>query len=109
MRPGWAVADDSDPLTGPSPATSTPTAPARAVSAYDDVLSAPPPAQSYPAYETSAYVGGPAGWQEQPPSGGGRPGHGETRPAPEAGRSAEQTGGHRRRTTPEQEFPDYYR
>ncbi|MFI7447892.1 hypothetical protein ACIBQX_10380 [Nonomuraea sp. NPDC049714] len=109
VRPGWAVADDSDPLTGPSPATSTPTAPARAVSAYDDVLSAPSPvqpAQAY-AYETGDYANSPAAWQEQPPAAaaGTWPGYSA---APEAGRSAEQTGGHRR-TTPEQEFPDYYR
>jgi hypothetical protein len=103
------VPDDSDPLTGPSPATSTPTAPARAVSAYDDVLSAPPPAQPVQpyAYETGAYS--PAAWQEQPPAaaGGTWPGY-NAAPESGSGNSAEHTGG-RRRKTPEQEFPDYYR
>lgn len=107
VRPGWAVPDDSDPLTGPSPATSTPTAPARAVSAYDDVLSAPPPVQPY-AYETGAYS--PAAWQEQPSAaaGGTWPGYNAASPESGSANPAEQTGGHRRKT-PEQEFPDYYR
>ncbi|MEU0571755.1 hypothetical protein ABZ297_41040, partial [Nonomuraea sp. NPDC005983] len=72
VRSGWAVADDSDPLTGPSPATGTPTAPARAVSAYDDVLSAPPPQGAF-AYETGDYAdpagqAQPAAWPEQQPA-----------------------------------------
>lgn len=139
VRAGWAVADDSDPLTGPSPATGTPTAPARAVSAYDDVLSASPmqPAPQHFAYETGditslppgqiaqtfAYETGditsippgqmPAGWGEPPAGNAAWPNYGG---APEAGArqggrnggTQGNSGGHRR-STPEQEFPDYYR
>lgn len=107
VRPGWAVPDDADPLTGPSPATSTPTAPARTVSAYNDVLSAPPPAAQPYAYETGAFS--PAAWQDQPSAaaGGTWPGY-NAAPESGSGSPAEQTGGHRRKT-PEQEFPDYYR
>ncbi|MEV4217949.1 hypothetical protein [Nonomuraea sp. NPDC049725] len=110
VRAGWAVADDSDALTGPSPVTGTPTAPARAVSAYDDVLSAPPPAQvpgqSY-AYETGDFTSpamtqpGQAAWPEPPAPAAGWPGYGAPEPG---GRPAP-----RPRPTPEQEFPDYYR
>ena len=111
VRAGWAVADDSDPLTGPSPATGTPTAPARAVSAYDDVLSAPSmqPAPQHFAYETGditslppgqiaqtfAYETGdftsippgqmPAGWGEPPANNAAWPNYGGT---PEAGARA---------------------
>ncbi|MEU7744621.1 hypothetical protein [Nonomuraea sp. NPDC049158] len=139
VRAGWAVADDSDPLTGPSPATGTPTAPARAVSAYDDVLSAPPmqPAPQHFAYETGditslppgqiaqtfAYETGditsippgqmPAGWGEPPANNAAWPNYGGT---PEAGArqggrngGAQGNSGGHRRSTPEQEFPDYYR
>ncbi|WP_336205858.1 hypothetical protein [Nonomuraea sp. LPB2021202275-12-8] len=113
VRAGWAVADDSDALTGPSPVTSTPTAPGRAVSAYDDVLSAPAPVQPAPsyAYETGDYASSPAAaWPEPPAANGSWPGYGERYGAPEVGaaRPGDQSGGHRR-TTPEQEFPDYYR
>ncbi|MFC4006803.1 hypothetical protein ACFOY2_06200 [Nonomuraea purpurea] len=107
VRSGWAVADDTDPLTGPSPATGTPTVPGRAVSSssYDDVLSASaPPPQTPFAYETGD-ITTVAGWPE-PPSGGGVagnwPGHGE---------NPQGTGGGRRRRAPEQQdYPhDYYR
>jgi hypothetical protein len=143
VRAGWAVADDSDPVTGPSPATGTPTAPARSVSAYDDVLSAPPmqPAPQHFAYETGditslppgqiaqtfAYETGditsippgqmPAGWGVPPAGGSGAwPNYGESYGGtPDTGArqgtpgGGGQGGGRRRATTPEQEFPDYYR
>lgn len=138
VRAGWAVADDSDPLTGPSPATGTPTAPARSVSAYDDVLSAPPmqPAPQNFSYETGditslppgqiaqtfAYETGditsippgqmPAGWGDPSAGSGAWANYGETYGGtPETGTrgGATQSGGRRRATTPEQEFPDYYR
>ncbi|MFI6786926.1 hypothetical protein ACIBG4_06320 [Nonomuraea sp. NPDC050383] len=120
VRPGWAVADDSDPLTGPSPATGVPTAPARAVSAHDDVLSAPSVPPSI-AYETGDFAsaagqaGGP-GWPESPSSGGtgGWPSYNEMYGTPEAGRTSQNGGGRgRRRATPaapaEPDLPDYYR
>ncbi|MEU8245009.1 hypothetical protein [Nonomuraea sp. NPDC048916] len=108
VRSGWAVADDSEALTGPSPATSTPTRPARTVSAYDDVLSAPPPAQSI-AYETGDFTspGAQAAWPEGSAGSPSRPGYSETYGAPEAGHAARHGNGHQR--TPEQDFPDYYR
>ncbi|MFC7583314.1 hypothetical protein ACFQYP_05615 [Nonomuraea antimicrobica] len=99
MRSGWAVADDTDPLTGPSPATGTPTVPGRTVSNYD-ALSAPAPAASpftAGAYETGDVTTSPAaaGWPEPPsPS-----------PSPSGGSGAQATwpprttGSSRRRTT----------
>ncbi|MEO3869004.1 hypothetical protein ABGB18_09265 [Nonomuraea sp. B12E4] len=104
VRSGWAVADDSsDPLTGPSPATGTPTTPSRAVSSYDDVLSAPTPPSSI-AYETGDYTSSPAGsaaaWPEPPSGTAGWPTYGN--------QAAQNGGGHGR--TPEQDYPhDYYR
>ncbi|NRQ38606.1 hypothetical protein HII36_43305 [Nonomuraea sp. NN258] len=112
VRSGWAVADDSDALTGPTPASSTPTVPGRAVSAYDDVLSAPPAAPaSMHAYETGDYTAAPpatgAGWPE-PPAGAPWPTYGEMYGAPpQAGAGRQGSGGHRH--APEQEHPDYYR
>lgn len=104
---GYAVADDSDPLTGPSPATGTPTVPGRAVSNYD-VLSAPTPPPAQPAspfamgaYETGDITTSPASasWPEPP--------------APESGRSSYSRGrrsGSHRRAAPDQDLPhDYYR
>ncbi|MER7370205.1 hypothetical protein ABT353_46550, partial [Nonomuraea wenchangensis] len=122
VRPGWAVADDSDPVTGPSPATSTPTVPNRAVSAsasYPDVLSTPTPASppsAYPAYETGDITSLPASaWPEPPVAGGAQapwPGYG-AQPQPAAPQAAPNAadgttpGGRRRR---EQDYPhDYYR
>ncbi|WP_326637888.1 hypothetical protein OIE67_07310 [Nonomuraea fuscirosea] len=111
VRAGWAVADDSDPLTAPSPATGTPTAPARAVSNYDDVLSAPKPPQSPfgpGAYETGDITTAPAAaWPDPPAAGNGAqgtwPGYTGQPPAQDNGR-----GNHRR--GPEQDYPnDYYR
>jgi hypothetical protein len=130
VRAGWAVADDSDALTGPSPVTGTPTVPARTVSAYDDVLSAPPmpapaprqaPAQVPFAYETGDFASLPlaqqqaaTAWPEQPAANTSWPGYNEmygsetdTRHG-RAQNDQNNTGGHRR-STPEQEFPDYYR
>ncbi|WP_327090876.1 hypothetical protein OIE66_09695 [Nonomuraea sp. NBC_01738] len=113
VRAGWAVADDSDALTtGPSPAAGTPTAPARAVSAYDDVLSAPP-APTFASYETGDYAapadgGAPAAWPEPPVNGtssGSWPSYGEMYPAAETPAAPQ---GGRRRRAPEQD-PDYYR
>ncbi|MFG1707944.1 hypothetical protein ACFLIM_32525 [Nonomuraea sp. M3C6] len=103
VRSGWAVADDSDPLTGPSPATGTPTVPGRAVPAYDDVLSAPAP-QSSIAYETGDYTSPPASntaWPEPPTGTPGWPTYGNQSQNGNGG-------GHRR--APEQDYPhDYYR
>ncbi|MED7922730.1 hypothetical protein SMD20_00680 [Nonomuraea sp. LP-02] len=122
VRPGWAVADDSDPVTGPSPATGTPTMPNRAVSAsasYPDVLSTPTPASppsAYPAYETGDITSLPAAaWPEPPAAGAAQapwPGYG-AQPQPAAPQVAPNaadgttSGGRRRR---EQDYPhDYYR
>ncbi|MGW0806265.1 hypothetical protein [Nonomuraea sp. NPDC002799] len=113
VRPGWAVADDSDPLTGPSPATGTPTVPARAVSAYDDVLSAPAPApapQSTFAYETGDITTVGGAWPEPPANGAPNswPAAFGGQPAPAQGTGAQDGGTHRR--SPEQDYPhDYYR
>ncbi|MGN9841784.1 hypothetical protein ACTMTI_27030 [Nonomuraea sp. H19] len=111
VRAGWAVADDSDPLTGPSPATGTPTVPGRAVSAYDDVLSTPtstPTPASPPgsiAYETGDITTAAAPWPE-PPSGGSWPAFGDNNR--QGGQSQPAQGGRRR--APEQDYPhDYYR
>jgi Na+-transporting methylmalonyl-CoA/oxaloacetate decarboxylase gamma subunit len=121
VRPGWAVADDSDPVTGPTPAAGTPTVPNRAVSAsgsYPDVLSTPTPASppsAYPAYETGDITSLPASaWPEPPAAGGAQvpwPGYG-AQPQPAAPQAAPNAadatpGGRRRR---EQDYPhDYYR
>ncbi|MFG2077719.1 hypothetical protein [Nonomuraea maritima] len=108
---GWAVADDAEPTTGPSPATGTPTAPNRAVSAYDDVLSAPTPPQSpftAGAYETGDVTttpGGGAAWPAPPASetSGNWPAYDPQQDTPGNERS-------RRRRAPEQDYPhDYYR
>ncbi|MFG1942763.1 hypothetical protein [Nonomuraea sp. NPDC048826] len=110
VRAGWAVADDSDPLTGPSPA-SAPAASARPAPVYDDVLSAPTPMPSTPmaaptpqsiAYETGDFTS-PAASQPAWPAPPANAGYGVDPYDATDGRN-----GHRR-TTPEQEFPDYYR
>ncbi|MEV4563816.1 hypothetical protein AB0K12_08590 [Nonomuraea sp. NPDC049419] len=109
VRSGYAVADDSDPLTSPSPATGTPTVPGRAVSNYD-VLSAPTPPPAQPAspfavgaYETGDITTSPAAsWPEPPAPEGGWPAYGGGKE--EGGR------GSHRRAAPEQDLPhDYYR
>lgn len=101
VRPGWAVADDSVPPSTPAPA------PAGPVAAAYDVLSAPTPApapspapgpQSI-AYETGDFTS-PAAAQPAWPAPPANAGYGES--------TYRDTGSHRR-TTPEQEFPDYYR
>ncbi|MEV4106389.1 hypothetical protein [Nonomuraea sp. NPDC049695] len=104
VRSGWAVADDTDPLTGPSPATGTPTAPSRAVSAYDDVLAAPTPkpapapAPASFAYETGDFAS--AAWPEPPSSATQRPTYG----------SQNGNSGSHRRSPADQDHPhDYYR
>lgn len=112
VRSGWAVADDSESLTtGPIPASGAPTAPARAVSAYDDVLSGPPAPQGqpYPNYETGDFAApaAPAAWPEPPASNASWPSYSEmygNADAPATGQ-----GGRRRAPAPEQEYPDYYR
>nr|SBO99229.1 hypothetical protein BN4615_P8745 [Nonomuraea gerenzanensis] len=104
VRSGWAVADDSDPLTGPSPASGTPTVPGRAVSNYD-VLSAPtppaPPVSPFAAgaYETGDITTSPAAWPDPPTAGNGsRPGQ------------PSQAHGNHRRGPEQQDHPhDYYR
>ncbi|WP_157246115.1 hypothetical protein [Nonomuraea typhae] len=118
VRAGWAVADDSE-VTGPTPATGTPTTPSRAVSAfeaYDDVLSAPAPAvpaappqpAPYPAYETGDYAPstGGAAWPEPPAGNGSWPGYSEVY-GTEQQQPARQGG--RRRAPEQQDYPDYYR
>ncbi|MGP3956353.1 hypothetical protein ACTWPT_10180 [Nonomuraea sp. 3N208] len=108
VRPGWAIADDSDPLTGPSPDTGAPTTPRRAVSAnYDDVLSAPTPPPSYPAYETGDIA---SAWPEPPSPNGAQstwPGYGGDMFGNQS-QASNGNGGHRRPS--EQDYPhDYYR
>ncbi|NUP02473.1 MAG: hypothetical protein HOW59_31575 [Nonomuraea sp.] len=112
VRSGWAVADDSGtPITAPSPASSTPTVPGRAVSAYDDVLSATPtpPHPSSIAYETGDFAAGPAApaWPEPPSGTANWPTYGGQSygAAPQV---QPETGGGRRRA-PEQDYNDYYR
>ncbi|MFI7132605.1 hypothetical protein ACIBQ1_43485 [Nonomuraea sp. NPDC050153] len=106
VRSGWAVADDSEPLTGPTPASSTPTVPGRAVSAYDDVLSTSTPVPPTPpgapfAYETGDITTAPAAaWPEPPSSATAWPTYGS--------QNGNNAGNHRRSS--EQEHPhDYYR
>ncbi|HEX4818290.1 MAG TPA: hypothetical protein VFV66_36595, partial [Nonomuraea sp.] len=71
VRTGWAVADDSEPLPNTTSATGTPTTPSRAVSAYDDVLSASTPQSSFPAYETGDITTAPGvAWPEPPAANG---------------------------------------
>ncbi|MEV4895988.1 hypothetical protein AB0K48_42155, partial [Nonomuraea sp. NPDC055795] len=116
VRAGWAVADDSE-VTGPTPASGTPTAPARAVSAYDDVLAAPtaqpaPQPAPYPAYETGDYAPANAAtpgaaWPEPPAGGPGWPSYGEMYPNGQEQQPARQGG--RRRAPEQQDYPDYYR
>ncbi|MEV0821092.1 hypothetical protein [Nonomuraea rubra] len=105
VRSGWAVADDSDPLTGPSPASGTPTVPGRAVSNYD-VLSAPtppaPPASPFAAgaYETGDITTSPAAAWPEPPSAHG------AQPSQPRGNGR----GNHRRGPEQQDHPhDYYR
>ncbi|MFI9590046.1 hypothetical protein [Nonomuraea sp. NPDC052265] len=111
VRPGWAVADDAGaPITGPSPATGTPTIPARAVSAYDDVLSAPPatPQPSSAAYETGDFAAGPGPAWPEPPSGTANwPTYGGQSQGSAAPAQGDKGGGRRR--APEQDYNDYYR
>ncbi|MEV0380875.1 hypothetical protein [Nonomuraea sp. NPDC050643] len=118
VRSGWAVADDSDPLTGPSPATGTPTVPGRAVSSYDDVLSTSTPVPAAPpssspfgpgAYETGDITMAPAAlWPEPPSSNGSQSGAWPAQGGQPQGNGAANGGNHRR--APEQDFPhDYYR
>lgn len=132
VRPGWAVADDSEPLPSASPAGGTPTTPGRAVSAgaYDDVLSKPVPPSAYPAYETGdittaaaafpAYETGdittiPAtAWPEPPSSNGtqttwpGYTGGGDMFTDPSQAPRGNGDGGQRRPS--EKDYPhDYYR
>ncbi|MFB4265142.1 hypothetical protein [Nonomuraea sp. GTA35] len=111
VRAGWAVADDSDALTGPSPASGTPTVPGRAVSNYD-VLSAPtppvPPASPFAAgaYETGDITTSPAAWPEPPSAANGAHGTWPGQPSqpPANGR------GNHRRGPEQQDLPhDYYR
>ncbi|MCF6470638.1 hypothetical protein FAF44_19870 [Nonomuraea sp. MG754425] len=128
VRSGWAVADDSDPLTGPSPASGTPTVPGRAVSnnaasraasgphaasgpvSNYDLLAAPTSPQAASPFAAGAYETGditttPAGWPEAPSAGGGAPAGWPGQPPQPHGTGS---GSHRR--GPEQDYPhDYYR
>jgi hypothetical protein len=120
---GWAVADDSEPLTGPSPATGVPTAPARAV-ARDDVFSAPsvpgPPVPPAPmgmsiAYETGDITIVPPSevpWPQPPANSSNWPSYSEMyggdpeQPRPPQGGDPRDP---RVRRGQEHDFPDYYR
>ncbi|GAA4941452.1 hypothetical protein GCM10023334_052600 [Nonomuraea thailandensis] len=111
VRSGWAVADDSDPLTGPSPAAGTPTVPGRAVSNYD-VLSAPtppaPPVSPFAAgaYETGDITTSPAAWPAPPSAANGA--HGGW-PAQPPQPQANGHGNHRRGPEQQDHPHDYYR
>ncbi|GAA2203929.1 hypothetical protein GCM10009850_000870 [Nonomuraea monospora] len=113
VRSGWAVADDSDPLTGPSPASGTPTVPGRAVSNYD-VLSSSTPTPPVPpaspfaagAYETGDITTSPAAWPDPPSAGNGAAGTWPGQPAQARGDGR----GNHRRGPDQQDYPhDYYR
>ncbi|MGI5288462.1 hypothetical protein ACQEVF_34690 [Nonomuraea polychroma] len=113
VRPGWAVADDSDPLTG------APTTPRRAVSAnanHDDMLAAPTPPSAYPAYETGDITSVPASAWPEPLSSNGSPSTWQAyggdvygnQPQASPGNGNGNGNGHRRPS--EQDYPhDYYR
>ncbi|WP_143590314.1 hypothetical protein [Thermoactinospora rubra] len=105
VRPGYA-APDGDALTGPSPAVGTPTAPGRAVSPYDDVLSSP--AYERAGYSTPAAPSSPAAWPEPPadmwPSYGQVYGSQQQEAGARGGRASR-----RRSADPQQDYPDYYR
>ncbi|MEV2267369.1 hypothetical protein [Nonomuraea africana] len=111
VRAGWAVSDD-DALTGPTPATTTPTAPGRAVTPYDDVLSAGQysPAPSYEPQPQAPYAAPatPAAWPEPPAASGSWPSYSEMYGEPEAEPAEPSRRGSRHRA-PDQDFPDYYR
>ncbi|MBA2894387.1 hypothetical protein [Nonomuraea soli] len=98
VGPGYA-APDGDALTGPSPAVGTPTAPSRAVSAYDDVLS--PPAYERAGYTTPGAPASPAAWPEPPAN--TWPTYGEM-----YGSQQQQEAGAGRRGG-DQDYNDYYR
>lgn len=109
VRSGYAAIPEPDALTGPSPATGTPTAPGRAVSPYEDVLSGYEPNGYQPnGYSTPAAPSSPAAWPEPPASATNWPTYGEMYGTPEAGAAqpSGQRGNHR---APEQDYPDYYR
>ncbi|PZG36603.1 hypothetical protein C1I98_26680, partial [Spongiactinospora gelatinilytica] len=107
VRAGWAMIDESDTVTGPSPAMSTPTGPSRALPA-DDVLSGGGPyAAPIPDRYPPAQPGQPS------PQSGNWPSYSELYGQPEAeavpdgsGRTGGRSGNHR---APEPDYPDYYR
>ncbi|MCG5213924.1 hypothetical protein [Streptosporangium sp. KLBMP 9127] len=126
---GWATIDDSDTVTGPSPATGTPTSPSRAVSGSgydytppaDDVLSggsgysyntggyqaptpAPVPAPAW-SEQTSAAVPGNNNWPTYSDLYGGAP---EPTAVPDTSPATGGRGGHHRAPA-EPDYPDYYR
>ncbi|MFE3452148.1 hypothetical protein ACFXJ8_24830 [Nonomuraea sp. NPDC059194] len=111
VRSGWAAPDDDAQTTGPTPAATTPTAPGRAVSPYDDVLGGGGQGggQYASSYEPQPQTA-PAAWPEtpSPTANGSWPSYGEMYGQPEA-ESAQQgrRGNHHR--APEQDYPDYYR
>lgn len=111
VRSGYAAIPEPDALTGPSPATGTPTAPGRAVSQYEpyeDILSTGYQNGSN-SYATPAAPSSPAAWPEPPASATNWPTYGEMYGAPEAGAaqpSGQRSGNHR---APDQDYPDYYR
>ncbi|MGV9306899.1 hypothetical protein ACWDLG_26310 [Nonomuraea sp. NPDC003727] len=114
VRSGWAAPDDDALVTGPTPAATTPTAPGRAVSPYDDVLGGG--AQRASGYEPQAQTQAtpyappatPAAWPEQPAAGGSWPSYGEMygQEEPESARQGRRGNHHR---APDQDYPDYYR
>ncbi|MBB3726763.1 hypothetical protein [Nonomuraea dietziae] len=109
VRAGWAVSDD-DALTGPTPAATTPTAPGRAVTPYDDVLSGGQYSASSYEQPQAPYVppATPAAWPEPPAANASWPSYGEMygEPETEAARQGRRGSHHR---APDQDFPDYYR
>ncbi|MEV0583576.1 hypothetical protein [Nonomuraea sp. NPDC050310] len=95
VRPGYA-APDNDALTGPSPAVGTPTAPGRAVTPYDDVLSG--------GYSTPAAPATPAAWPEPPAN--AWPSYGEMYGSQQQQEAAARAG---ERRGADKDLPDYYR
>ncbi|MEV0967923.1 hypothetical protein [Microtetraspora glauca] len=104
---GWATIDDSDTVTGPTPASGLPTSPSRAVSPTSDASSAAPYEPDY--YGQDRQQGypstpEPSAWPEQNP-GGSWPSYDELY----GGATPEPSGRRGSHRTPESDYPDYYR
>ncbi|GLW96560.1 hypothetical protein [Microtetraspora sp. NBRC 16547] len=105
---GWATIDDSDTVTGASPAAGLPTGPSHAI---------PPTSPTSPAtpYDQGDYYGQdqqqgypatpePSAWPEQKPASGSWPSYDEM-----YGNTPEPSGRRGSHRTPESDYPDYYR